>query len=57
MAGVNALGLPDDSPFRSTDRVPLLEDFAVETQTEEQGEDSSYEEEGAESLESRELLK
>ena len=57
MAAINTLGLLNDSPFRSTNRVPLPEDFAVDTQTEEQGEDNSDEEKGAESLESRELLK
>ena len=57
MAAVNALSLPDDSSFRSIDRVPLPEDSAVETQAEEQGEDSNDKEEGIESLESRELLK
>ena len=57
MAAINTLDLLNDFPFKSTNRVPLPEDFAVDTQTEEQGEDNSDEEEGAESLESRELLK
>ena len=57
MAAINAFSLLDDSLFRSINRVPLLEDSAVETQAEEQGEDSNDEEEGIESLESRELLK
>ena len=57
MAAINAFSLLDDSLFRSIDRIPLPEDSAVETQAEEQGEDSNDEEEGTESLESRELLK
>lgn len=35
MAAVNAIGLPKDSSFRNTDRVPLPEDPAVEAQAEE----------------------
>ena len=57
MAAINAIGLPDDSPFRSANQVPLPKDPVVETQVEEEGEDSSGEEEGADSLESRKLSK
>ena len=57
MAAINAFSLLDESLFRSINRVPLPEDSTVETQAEEQGEDSNDEEEGTESLESRELLK
>ena len=35
MIVVNTLGLPDDSPFKSTNRVPLLEDPEIETEAEE----------------------
>lgn len=55
MVAVNAIGLPEDSPFRNTDRVPLPEDPVVEAQVEEQEKDNSDEDEGAESPESREL--
>ena len=57
MAAINAFSLLDESLFRSINRVPLPEDSAVETQAEEQGEDSNDEKKGTESLESRELLK
>lgn len=52
MAAVNAIGLPKDSSFRNTDRVPLPEDPAIEAQAEEQGEGNSDEEEAVESPES-----
>ncbi|XP_075633850.1 uncharacterized protein LOC142606371 [Castanea sativa] len=55
MAAVNAIRLLDDSPYRSADQVLLPENPVVETQAEEKGEDSIDEEEGLESLESREL--
>ena len=55
MAAVNAIGLPENSPFRNSNRVPLLEDPASEAQAEEQEEDSSDKEEGTESPESQEL--
>ena len=32
MVAVNAIKLPKDSPFKSTDQVPLLEGLAVEAQ-------------------------
>ena len=57
MAAVNAIGLPEDSPFRSVDQVSLPEYPVVETQAEGQGEVNSDEEEGLKCLESRELSK
>ena len=57
MAAVNAIGLPEDSPFRSVDQVSLPEYPVVETQAEGQGEVNSDEEEGSKCLESRELSK
>lgn len=57
MAVVNIVDLPEDSPSRSIDSIPLPEDHVVETQVEEQGKDSNDEEEGLESLESKELSK
>ena len=57
MATVNVVDLLEESLFRSADQVLLPEDLVVKTQAEEQGEDSSKEEEGTESLESRELSK
>lgn len=55
MAVVNVIGLLEDSPFRSTDRVPLPKDPAIEAQAEEEGKDSSDDEEGAKSPKSQEL--
>lgn len=55
MVTVNAIGLPEDSPFRNSEQVPLPMDPAGEVQVEEQVEDISEEEEGAESSESNEL--
>ena len=55
MAAVNAVDLLEDSPFKSVDRVSLPEDLVVKTHAEEQGEDSSEEEEGMKSPESRKL--
>ena len=57
MATVNAINLLEDSSFRSTNRVPLPEDPAIETQAEKQGEDSSDKEDCVKSPESRELSK
>ena len=57
MAAVNAIMLPKDSPFKSTDQVPLLEGLADDAQVEGQKGASSDEEKGVESLESRELSK
>ena len=57
MAAVNAIGLLEDSPFRSTDQVSLPEDPVVETQVEGQGKVNSDEEEGLECMEPRELSK
>ena len=57
MAAVNAISLPEDSFFSSTNVVPLPEDPAVETQAEKQGEDSSDKEDCVKSPESRELSK
>nr|POE95887.1 hypothetical protein CFP56_23631 [Quercus suber] len=34
MTAVNAIGLPEESPFRKIDQVPLLEDLAIGAQTE-----------------------
>lgn len=55
MAAVNVIGLPENSPFRSADQVPLPEDPEAEVQALEQDEDSSEEDEGTESLETRDL--
>ena len=57
MAAVNAIGLLEDSPFRSADQVSLPEDPVVETQVEGQGKVNSDEEEGLECMEPRELSK
>lgn len=56
MAAINAVGLPEDSPFKSADRVQLPEDPEIKTQATEQGEDNSDKDEGTESPETRELL-
>lgn len=55
MAAVNVVGLPENSPFRSADQVSLPEDPEAEVQALEQDEDSSEEDEGTESLETRGL--
>ena len=55
MAVVNAIGLPDTSPFRSVDQIPLPKDLEVKAQAQGQSEDSSEEEEGIKSLEMKEL--
>lgn len=55
MAAVNVVGLPENSPFRSADQVSLPEDPEAEVQALEQDEDSSEEDEGTESLETRDL--
>ena len=55
MVVVNAIGLPDTSPFRSADQISLPEDLEVKAQAQEQSEDNSEEDEGAESPEMREL--
>lgn len=52
MATVNAIELYDDSPFRSTDQVPLPKDPTIGVQAGKEKEDSSDEEKGAETLES-----
>ena len=57
MAAVNVVDLLEDSPFRCADRVLLPEGLVVKTQVEEQGKDSSEEEEGMESPESRDISK
>ena len=57
MAAVNVVDLPEDSPFKSANRVLLPEDLMVKTQVEEQGKNSNEEEEGMESPESRDLSK
>ena len=48
MAAVNAIGLPENSPFKNSEQVQLPEDLTGEVQAKEQVEDSSDEEEGAE---------
>ena len=48
MATVNTISLPNTSPFRSVDQIPLFEDLEVEAQAQGQSEDSSEEEEGVE---------
>lgn len=55
MTVVNTISLLEDSPFRNSEQVLLPEDATSEVQAEEQVENSSDEEEGAVSLESREL--
>ena len=55
MAVVNAIGLPDTSPFRSVDQIPLTKDLEVKAQAQGQSEDSSEKEEGIESPEMKEL--
>ena len=50
MVAVNAVGLPENSPFRSVDQVPLLEDLKAKDQAPEQDGDSSEDDEGTESL-------
>ena len=55
MATVNANRLYANSPFRSTEQVPLPKDATVGAQAGEKEEESSDEEEGAESSESQEL--
>ena len=57
MAIVNAISLLENFSFRSTNRVPLAEDPAIETQAEKQGEDSSDEEDCVKNPESMELSK
>lgn len=52
MAMVNAIELPEGSPFRQIDQVPLLEDPALGTQAKGQEEDSSNDDEGRKSPES-----
>lgn len=55
MVVVNTISLLEDSPFKNSEQVLLPEDATGEVQAEEQVENSSDEEEGAVSLESREL--
>lgn len=55
MAVVNVIGLPNTSPFRNADQIPLLKDPQVKAQAQEQFEDGSEEEEGAESPDMLEL--
>lgn len=55
MVVVNTISLLEDSPFKNSEQVLLPEDATSEVQAEEQVENSSDEEEGAVSLESREL--
>lgn len=55
MAVVNAIGLLDNSPYRDASQVPLPKDPPVDTQVDDQGEES--EEEGDDSLGMRELSK
>ena len=55
MATMNAIGLPDTSPFKSADQIPLPKDPKVKAQAQEESEDNSEEEEGAKSFEMREL--
>lgn len=55
MVTVNAIGLPEDSPFRSSNPVLLLENPVEETQAKVEGEDNNDEEEGSESPVSREM--
>lgn len=55
MVAVNAIGLPKDSFFRSANRVLLLKNPIIETQVKKEGEDSSDEEEGSRSTESKEM--
>ena len=55
MAAVNAISLPDTSPFMSDDQILLCEDPEAEAQAPKQDEDSNEEEEGTDSLEMRDL--
>lgn len=52
MAVVNAIELPEGSPFRKIDQVPLPEDPALGTQAKGQEEDSSNDDEGRKNPES-----
>nr|POE61247.1 hypothetical protein CFP56_61493 [Quercus suber] len=55
MAEVNAIGLPETSPFRSANHISLPEDPEAEAEAPEQDKDGNEEEEGTESLKTREL--
>lgn len=57
MAVVNAIELPEGSPFRQIDQVPLPEDPALGTQAKGQEKDSSNDDEGRKNPESWELSK
>lgn len=49
MVAVNAIRLPEDSPYRNINRVPLPEDHVVEAQVKEQRENNNDKEEGTKS--------
>ena len=55
MVEINAVGLLENSRFRSANQVPLPEDLKIEKQAPKQGEDSNNEDEGTKSPETREL--
>ena len=46
MAVVNAIGLPDTSPFRDTNQIPLPDDPPIEVQAKDQSKEANEEEGG-----------
>lgn len=55
MATVNAIGLPETSPFESINQIPLPKDPKAKAQAPKQDEDRSEEKEGTESSKMGEL--
>ena len=54
-AAMNAISLPETSPFKSVDQIPLPKDPKAKAQAPKQDKDRSEEEEGTESSEMGEL--
>ena len=54
MVTIYAISLPESSPFRDANQIPLLDDPPIEVQANDQSEDAE-EEEGEDRLDMREL--